>query len=689
VGSNKSTKNLPNPSSQGATIMTKSRLFRVLMLSLAMSNAFSLPQAAPRLEDKKPNPTEINRQGNDRLDLRQTGLGRISHIEGKGTLQVGKVGDVEPLSVNVPLRAGDFVYTDDISRLEMQFPGAFVRLDNSSEITLGQLSPSEYRFEIGRGTAAVTVNAGRPQRVELVTPQGRVKVNKSGTYRVTVSPSGNVEIATQKGELEVITVDSTLKVKDGQQVMLNALNPFEKKSVTAVNTVALDSWVAERDRIQTIEITSNGGYLGGVRTVGLAELGRYGEWIDVVGRGRGWRPRYVSASWSPYQVGQWRFYNRLGWTWVSDETWGWLPYHTGRWEFVANFGWVWFGDEDPFWASAIVSWYRLSINNVNYLWWQPRRYIWENTDSFNGGTNVPTSNNSDGVVVGHVAGGRCIVEDTRGVTVADLPKNGTTLVPEQDFGKGVVVPTTTSIGSQLKPDTQLEPIVLKIEPSKTKTVDTTAGLPGVDRGRNFDQPQGGLRGTAINGGGSAVDINRKITGNVANVPSVGGPRPVVNQVPGAGEIVKTGKGNTITTNSNGVPVVVGVKPSVNQVPNGGIRNKEGGLVVAGQPIGTTGVGGFKKHDKNDNSDRGNRGDRGDRNNNAGNANNNNANNTNHSNNTGHSRMDRPSVSSGGDNFGGGRTVTASPAPTVSPAPARDIQPMGGPTGGGRGGRDRN
>jgi hypothetical protein len=676
--------------------MTKSRLLRVLMLSLAMSNAFSLLQAAPRLEDKKTNPIDLNRQGNDRLDLRQTGLGRISHIEGKGSLQIGKTGDVEPLSINVPLRAGDFVYTDDISRLEMQFPGAFVRLDNSSEITLGKLSPSEYQFDIGRGNVAFTVNGNRPQQVEFVTPQGRIKVSKNGIYRVNVLPNGNVEVATQKGELEVFAVDGTLRIKNSQQVVLNALNPFEKKVITAVATTDLDRWVAERDRLQVEETTANNNYLAGVQRIGLAELGRYGEWIDVVGRGRGWRPQYITASWAPYQVGQWRFYNRLGWTWVSDEVWGWLPYHTGRWEFVANFGWVWFADEDPsFWSAAIVSWYRVSINNVNYIWWQPRRYVWADFDSFNGGTNLPPNANNNGegrgVAVGHVAGGRCIVEDNRGVTVADIPKNGGTLVPEQDFGKGTVVPSgNTSIGSQLKPDTQLDPIVLKVEPTKGKAIDpTTAGIPGVERQRqrNFDQPQGGLRGTTINANGNnGVDINRKITTTVAGAPTLGGARPVISVVPGTGEIVKTGKGNTITTNGNGTPVVVGTKPAINQT-NSGIKNKEGGFIVAGQPIGTTGIGGFKK-------DKGDRGDRGDRGNNGGASNNNgsnngSANNSGNSNNTGHSRMNTPSVSSGGDNFGGGRVLSASPAPSVSPAPARDIQPMGGPTGGGgRGGRDR-
>ena len=43
-----------------------------------------------------------------------------------------------------------------------------------------------------------------------------------------------------------------------------------------------------------------------------------------------WQPK-VTEGWAPFQNGRWRWYDALGYTWVSDDAWGWLPYHYGRW----------------------------------------------------------------------------------------------------------------------------------------------------------------------------------------------------------------------------------------------------------------------------------------------------------------------------------------------------------------------
>ena len=48
--------------------------------------------------------------------------------------------------------------------------------------------------------------------------------------------------------------------------------------------------------------------------------------------------REVAEGWAPFQKGRWRWYDALGYTWVSDEAWGWVPYHYGRWTRKGDLG---------------------------------------------------------------------------------------------------------------------------------------------------------------------------------------------------------------------------------------------------------------------------------------------------------------------------------------------------------------
>ncbi|BDG06399.1 DUF6600 domain-containing protein [Anaeromyxobacter oryzae] len=81
-------------------------------------------------------------------------------------------------------------------------------------------------------------------------------------------------------------------------------------------------------------------------------LSPYGEWVDVGGYGRCWRPR-VAAGWRPYYYGRWEWTNE-GWLWASDEPWGWAAYHYGRWSYDSYYGWVWVPGYQ--WAPAWVAW---------------------------------------------------------------------------------------------------------------------------------------------------------------------------------------------------------------------------------------------------------------------------------------------------------------------------------------------
>ncbi|HUI91769.1 MAG TPA: DUF6600 domain-containing protein [Chitinivibrionales bacterium] len=82
-------------------------------------------------------------------------------------------------------------------------------------------------------------------------------------------------------------------------------------------------------------------------------LNDYGEWIDMPGLGRVWRPD-AGPGWRPFMHGHW-VYTTEGWFWDADEPFGWIVCHYGYWYDDAAEGWVWVPGYD--WSPACVDWF--------------------------------------------------------------------------------------------------------------------------------------------------------------------------------------------------------------------------------------------------------------------------------------------------------------------------------------------
>jgi Family of unknown function (DUF6600) len=85
-------------------------------------------------------------------------------------------------------------------------------------------------------------------------------------------------------------------------------------------------------------------------------LNSNGDWVDVEGYGKCWRPTKVSAGWRPYTNGRWGECDDCGWTWISDDDFGWCTDHYGRWFHAEDTGWCW--TPGTVWSPAWVSWRR-------------------------------------------------------------------------------------------------------------------------------------------------------------------------------------------------------------------------------------------------------------------------------------------------------------------------------------------
>lgn len=93
-------------------------------------------------------------------------------------------------------------------------------------------------------------------------------------------------------------------------------------------------------------------------------LSAQGEWVEISGCGRCWRPAHVAVTWQPYCSGHWQWTD-CGWYWVSDEPWSWACYHYGCWYYDPVRFWVWVPGVE--WAPAWVTW----RSGGGYIGWAP------------------------------------------------------------------------------------------------------------------------------------------------------------------------------------------------------------------------------------------------------------------------------------------------------------------------------
>jgi len=95
-----------------------------------------------------------------------------------------------------------------------------------------------------------------------------------------------------------------------------------------------------------------------------SDLGPHGSWLASAQHGRVWQPSIYQPEWNPYYDGHWE-YADVGWTWVSDYSWGAIPYHYGTWLVDPVLGWVW--APGTTWAPAWV----VFRTGPDYIGWAP------------------------------------------------------------------------------------------------------------------------------------------------------------------------------------------------------------------------------------------------------------------------------------------------------------------------------
>lgn len=338
-------------------------LLTVLTVSLipVVRTTAQAPGQGPPPQDGQP---AAQQQGGQLQDP-QTGVGRISVINGDVSTQRGDSGDWVADTVNTPVAPGDTLSTAPRSRAEVQLDYANVlRLDHDTQARVADLSNSRIQVQVANGLADYAILRDGGTNAEIDTPNLAIHPLGRGVYRIQVISATETYVTVREGEAQVSTPQGSTNVTKGQTVTVQGSDNPQYKVDEAQARDDWDHWNADRDK--TILNAKSWRHTDPYYT-GSEDLDAHGQWHSVPGYGDVWQPTQPSG-WAPYSDGSWVWEPDWGYTWVSAEPWGWAPYHYGRW-FLYNNAWNWWpgpvggvgfgfgGWYRPIWAPAYVNFF--------------------------------------------------------------------------------------------------------------------------------------------------------------------------------------------------------------------------------------------------------------------------------------------------------------------------------------------
>jgi len=369
----------------------KRNLPTLLTLALLLLAQFASYPAIAQTNNQSVRPIDdIDQESNDDVDdvAPVTRAARLSFVDGDVSFLRAGVTEWAPAVENLPLLAGDQIFTGAGARAEVQLArDNYIRLSSNTELTITELSDSGAQFEITEGIAIVRLErlATTFRSFEFDTPNSAIQFQKDGLYRIEVRGEKDSELIVRRGDADVSTEEGSFKVREGRKLLVDSSNAGRLELAIDNSPDDWDRWSYDRDTtiarsgadlspdyVRSYE-TDNGDFYG------VDDLSSYGTWTSYSSYGQCWIPR-VGADWAPYRSGQWLWIPSAGWTWLASEPWGWAPYHYGRWAFLSGLGWAWvpgfgsyrgYGYRDYRWRPALVYFFNSPTPRGNYVGWYP------------------------------------------------------------------------------------------------------------------------------------------------------------------------------------------------------------------------------------------------------------------------------------------------------------------------------
>src|SRR6266851_7095009 len=280
-------------------------------------------------------------------------VARISVVDGWVSFRPAETDEWNDASVNYPLTTGDRVSTGRNARTELDLGDALVRLGPSTEISILNLDDRAIELRLIGGAMDVRVRRLDPNDIfDVDTPNGRLTVRESGTYRVDVNGDRST-VTVRRGDADVMAANGSFPLRAQQSLVLTGLGTPRVQPRAAIGIDDFENWCLDRDR--RIDGSPSARYVP-ADLIGYSDLDTYGTWSTSLDYGPVWEPR-VGAEWVPYRDGRWVWIDPWGWTWVDDSPWGFAPFHYGRWVSLRS-RWCWVPGRfvaRPVYAPALVA----------------------------------------------------------------------------------------------------------------------------------------------------------------------------------------------------------------------------------------------------------------------------------------------------------------------------------------------
>jgi hypothetical protein len=317
-------------------------------------------------------------------------VARVSLLRGDvQLLRAGINTHWERATLNLPLVEGDTLATGHDAHVEIQVDARnFVRVGEDASLRLVTLRDEGIAFSLEAGTASVRLARFDRDKeyFEVDGPKTTVAAERTGLYRMDVSPNGNVRVTVRdNGQARIYSDTSGFTLRDGKtaQLITNGAEAGDWDMSAAASRDSWDDWTNQRERYLASRLRYENRDRYYDRDVwGAEELDAYGDWVNTNDYGWIWRPRVTVVNnyynWTPYRYGHWRWCSPYGWTWIADEEWGWAPYHYGRWVNYDNY-WCWVPHAcrncgRSWWRPALVAFVYLPTSYGEHVAWYPLGY---------------------------------------------------------------------------------------------------------------------------------------------------------------------------------------------------------------------------------------------------------------------------------------------------------------------------
>ena len=289
----------------------------------------------------------------------QARYARVGDFEGTVEVQIQAADAWEPALRNMPLGELAWLRTEGSSHCELEFDdGSVLRLSGDSLAELSdytRLSTGQRitLISLDHGLAYFTGAAEAKDALMLAVPGAQVTIHRGARLRLEAREQWS-QIAAGEGAARFSSPSAEFDLEEGQMARIDPAHPARFFLYREISPLDTDRWSGERDKV--LASTTSGGHVPHLR-YGVADLDGSGVWIQSADFGAVWKPKMPDV-WAPFRNGKWRWYDGLGFTWVSDDAWGWLPYHYGRWIQQEATGWVWAPGKSAVFKPGDVYWLR-------------------------------------------------------------------------------------------------------------------------------------------------------------------------------------------------------------------------------------------------------------------------------------------------------------------------------------------